>query len=99
MFAMPSAWRPAIARDEGGIGTGQSKAVVQIITDMDETGAECRVHGNSTAWGAGNEMVEEAWEVGEKFFENWWWCLDGRIVEVANRRRRERGLRALRLKG
>lgn len=55
-------------------------------------GEGLRVHGNMTAWGAGNELVEDAWEIGDDFYRKWWWCLDQRIVDVADRRRSERGV-------
>ncbi|KAF2193398.1 hypothetical protein K469DRAFT_618495 [Zopfia rhizophila CBS 207.26] len=98
MFALPSALRPPIARneDEEG-GEGQGKAIVQIVHDLDDFQDGCRVHGNQAGWGEGSELVEEAWEVGEKFYRNWWWCMDSRVLEMTNRRRRERGLGRLRL--
>jgi hypothetical protein len=80
--------------------TGQGKGIMQIIHDIDDSQEGVRVHGNiGGTWGEGSELVEEAWEVGEKFYRNWWWCLEGKILEVTNRRRRERGLGRLRLEG
>jgi hypothetical protein len=55
------------------------------------------VHGNSTAWAEGNELREDAWEIGEVFCGKWWWCLEREVVEASNRRRRERGLPRLRM--
>ncbi|KAH7135135.1 hypothetical protein B0J11DRAFT_153731 [Dendryphion nanum] len=95
MFAIPSGCRPLVARQDDG--EGQSKAVVQLMMDLDESGGECRVHGNVVGWGQSNELIEEAWEVGEGFFKNWWWCMDRRIVELSNQRRKERGLPALKV--
>lgn len=96
MLSLPSALRPAIAQENDGDGQGQ--AVVQMQHDLDDFKDGIRVHGNSVNWADGNELVEEAWEVGETFFRNWWWCLDGSVVEMSNRRRRERGWEALRIK-
>ena len=57
--------------------------------------AGVHVHGNTTTWGEGNELTEDSWEIGNLFYKKWWWCLDPKIVEVSNRRRRERGLSRL----
>lgn len=112
MLAMPSKLRPPIAREEdddgrwpsmSGFGTsssaGQTKAVTQLVQDLDDfqDGGGLLVHGNSVAWGQGNEYVEEAWEVGESFYRKWWFCIDEKIVAQSNKRRKERGLGRLRL--
>ncbi|KAF2657916.1 hypothetical protein K491DRAFT_690652 [Lophiostoma macrostomum CBS 122681] len=97
MFALPSCQRPAIAQDDEGLGP--YKGIWQIAQDLDDDRDGMRVHGNSTRWGDGNELVEESWEIGELFYRNWWWALDGRVVEISNRRRKERGLGVLRLVG
>jgi hypothetical protein len=79
---------------------GQSKAITQLVHDVDnfDDGGGLRVHGNSVAWDQGNEFVEEAWEVGEQFYRKWWFCIDQKIVDQSNRRRKERGLGRLRLR-
>ncbi|KAH7068724.1 hypothetical protein FB567DRAFT_599113 [Paraphoma chrysanthemicola] len=48
----------------------QSTAIVQLVQDLDDLqdGAGVRVHGNSTTWGEGNELTEDAWEVGDLFY-------------------------------
>lgn len=78
---------------------GQSKAIVQLVQDLDdfEDGGGLRVHGNSTTWGQGSEFVDEAWEVGESFYRKWWFCLDQKIIDQTNQRRKARGMRRLRL--
>ncbi|KAJ8114956.1 hypothetical protein OPT61_g3277 [Boeremia exigua] len=83
----------------GGLPPGQGKAVSRLIQDIDDfqDGGGLMVHGNSVAWGQGNEFVEEAWEVGESFYRNWWFCLDQKIIDQSNKRRNERGLGRLRL--
>jgi hypothetical protein len=112
MLAMPSKLRPPVAREEddegrwpsvSGFGTSssasQSKAITQLVQDVDDfqDGGGLIVHGNSVAWGQGNEYVEEVWEVGESFYRKWWFCIDEKIVAQSNRRREERGLGRLRL--
>lgn len=79
---------------------GQSKAITQLVQDIDDfdDSGGLRVHGNSVAWDQGNEFVEEAWEVGEQFYRKWWFCIDQKIIDQSNRRRKERGLGRLRLR-
>ena len=64
----------------------------RLVTDLDDFREGVRIHGNLAGWGAGSELVEEAWEIGEVFYKNWWWALDSRTIMMTNRRRRERGL-------
>lgn len=111
MLAMPSKLRPPVAREEddegwpsmSGFGisslASQSKAITQLVQDLDDfqDGGGLIVHGNSVAWGEGNEFVEEVWEVGESFYRKWWFCIDEKIIAQSNRRRKERGLGMLRL--
>lgn len=77
----------------------QSTAVMRLVQDLDDLqdGGGVRVHGNMTTWNEGNELAEEAWEIGDIFYKRWWWCLDQKIVETSNRWRRERGLPRLKL--
>jgi hypothetical protein len=70
---------------------------MQIIQDLDDFKDGVRVYGLGVGLGEGNELVEESWEVGESFFKNWWWCLDRSVIDISNRRRRERGLQGLRI--
>lgn len=65
---------------------------MRLVNDLDDSSDGVRIHGNMVGWNLGSELEEEAWEVGEVFYKNWWWCLDGKIIANANRRRRERGL-------
>ncbi|CAO2655766.1 Nn.00g045690.m01.CDS01 [Neocucurbitaria sp. VM-36] len=83
---------PRMFSGDGGIK--QSGAIVRLVQDLDDfrDGGGVRVHGNTSTWSEGNELVEEAWEVGDVFYRKWWWCLDQRVVEASNRRRGERGL-------
>jgi hypothetical protein len=112
MLSLPSALRPPVAQEEDSDevqspsytsstcrGARQSKAIIQLVQDIDDfqDGGGIRVHGNTTTWCEGNELVEDAWEVGDVFYRKWWWCLDQRVVETSNRRRRERGLGSLKM--
>jgi hypothetical protein len=93
VLSMPSSFRPAVAQDDD--------SMVRLVQDLDDPqdGVGLRVHGNSTSWDADNELVEDAWEIGELFYENWWWCCDRKVVEASNRRRKERGLGRLKVIG
>lgn len=94
IFALPSAVRPPVARDEDG-----KTGVMRMAYDLEDIPDGLRVHGNLSSWGDGNEMAEEAWEIGGQFFRNWWWCLDSRVLELTNRQRLKRGLGRLRIDG
>lgn len=91
----------SFSQTAGSAAPGQSKAVTQFVQDLDDfqDSGGIRVHGNAVAWGAGNEFVEEMWEVGESFYRKWWFCLDQKIIDQTNKRRKERGLGRLRLTG
>ena len=92
---------PDANHDTGPTGGGikQSKAVIQLMLDLEgvQDSEGLRVHGNTTSWSNGNELTEDAWEIGDTFYRKWWWCLDQRVVEMSNRRRRERGLPRLKM--
>lgn len=92
------AW-PFLNQMPGSTAPSQAKAITQLVQDLDDFQDDggIRVHGNSVAWGQGNEFVEEVWEVGESFYRKWWFCLDQKIIDQSNTRRKERGLRRLRL--
>jgi len=95
MLSLPAALRPPIA--QGDSGNSQSGAVVNLMLDLDDSKDGLRVHGCSVNWGDGNELVEESWEIGQCFYRNWWWCLDSKVIEMANQRRKARGEGVLRI--
>lgn len=80
-------------------GVKQSKAIMRLSLDLEgvQGGEGLRIHGNTSTWSEGNELTEDAWEIGDEFYRKWWWCLDQNIVEISNRRRRERGLPRLKM--
>lgn len=92
---------PIFDQSCGSTAAGQSKAIIQLVQDVDDLqdGGGLRVHGNSVVLGEGNEFVEEVWEVGESFYRKWWFCLDQKIIDQSNNRRKERGLGRLKLNG
>ena len=97
ILTLPSMFRPAIAQDDEPGGTGQAKAVQRLAHDLDDSQQGIRVHGNAVGWDNSNELVEDAWEMGECFYRNWWFCVDPNAVVTTNRRRWERGARPLKL--
>jgi hypothetical protein len=97
MFSLPSHFRPEVAREEEG-SHGQSTAIVKVLQDLDDSCDPVRNHGGSVNWGSGSELAEEAWELGQAFYAEWWWCVDRRVVERSNSLRVQRGLPRLRPK-
>jgi hypothetical protein len=77
----------------------QGGAIVRLVQDLDDyqNGSGLRIHGNSTSWNEGNELLEDAWEIGDIFYRKWWWCLDQKVIDVSNRKRLERGLGRLKM--
>lgn len=51
--------------------------------------------GGLRVWGQ-DPFDEGNWEVGQRFFELWWWALDAGIVERSNELRKGRGEDVLR---
>lgn len=92
-------FRPPIAQDDGPCGTGQANAIQRLTHGLDDLQEGTRVYGNAVGWGSNSELVEDSWEIGECSIRNWWFCIDPNAVGTTNRKRRERGLRALKLKG
>ena len=60
-FAAPEHLRPPVARD--------ALAIPQMMYDMDDASEGFRIHGP-------NGAKEEDWEVGQRYFINWWWALN-----------------------
>jgi hypothetical protein len=87
------------AANENGVKQGD--AIVSLVQDLDDyrDGSGLRIHGNSTTWSKGNELLEDSWEIGDHFFREWWWCLDQKVIDVSNRKRMVRGLGRLRMVG
>lgn len=69
---------------------GTTVSVLRLVYDLEAGG--CRV------WGP-DPTRESGWEVTQSFVDGWWWCLDRRILSVANEWRRGRGEGRLRFGG
>jgi len=82
IFSQPIEMRPPAARDP--------LAVIHLIMDIDDEAEGFRLYGE-------DGFDDKNWEVGEKFFQHWWWALDREIVENSNRLRAARGARRLKL--
>ena len=81
-FDLPLLQRPPAARD--------ANAIANIIYDMDDPTEGFRVSGQE-GFEPGN------WEVGQAFFQKWWWSLDRDVVNRSNALRLARGVQPLRL--
>ncbi|KAM0283085.1 hypothetical protein ACHAQH_002688 [Verticillium albo-atrum] len=84
LFNMPSDMRPPGARDP--------LALMNFAYDMEHQAEGIRI------WG-GDPYDETGWEVGQIFFERWWFIFDREVVAQSNRLREMRGAARLHLKG
>ena len=82
IFAQPEDVRPPSARDP--------MALMHMMADMDDTEEGFRIAGD-------DGLDWQNWEVGQAFFNNWWWTLDRTIIQVSNKLREQRGAARLRL--
>ncbi|KAJ9621843.1 hypothetical protein H2203_006723 [Taxawa tesnikishii (nom. ined.)] len=82
-FSLPESDRP-IHSD------GQRVNLMKFAHDIEDGGVRI--------WGP-NPLDEKAWEVQPEFVQKWWWALDGQVLQMADRRRRERGEQRLRIDG
>jgi Domain of unknown function (DUF3425) len=82
VFAQAETFRPPSARDP--------LAIMKMIADMDDTEEGFRITGDDGLDG-------ENWEIGQAFFNHWWWCLSREIVDKSNQMREKRGAARLKL--
>lgn len=80
MYNMPSDLWPRHPSD------GTESSLVRFVYDMED--------GGIIVTGA-DPAKESAWEIDQRFFENWWWALDQAIVANTNLKRLQRGQRML----
>ncbi|KAF2756548.1 hypothetical protein EJ05DRAFT_487435 [Pseudovirgaria hyperparasitica] len=80
-FSLPEFMRPPVARGE--------MPQVTLIQHIDDESDPVRI--------VGNEADDKGWEIGQTFYQNWWWAFDRATVENTNRLRAERGAPKLRL--
>ena len=76
--------RPPIARDP--------LAMMTLLNDMETSEEGLRVNGR-------NGYEADNWEVGQRFFANWWWALECEIVERSSALRVLRGKESLFVEG
>ncbi|KAG7105133.1 hypothetical protein HYQ45_006960 [Verticillium longisporum] len=84
IFNMPEAMRPPGARD--------ALAPIKFAYDLEDEAEGVRI------WG-GDPYDATGWEVGQTFFERWWFIFDRDVVAQSNRLREIRGAARLHLRG
>ncbi|CRK44288.1 hypothetical protein BN1723_000974 [Verticillium longisporum] len=84
IFNMPEALRPPGARD--------ALAPIQFAYDLEDEAEGVRI------WG-GDPYDATGWEIGQTFFERWWFIFDRDVVAQSNRLREIRGAARLHLRG
>ena len=82
VFSQPENFRPPSARDP--------LAIMKMIGDMDDTEEGFRISGD-------DGLDSQNWEIGQAFFNNWWWALSREIVDRSNTLRDNRGATRLKL--
>lgn len=84
VLSLPVGVRPQRAKND------MPNIVMTLIFDMKDAAGGLRV------WGQ-DPFNEDNWEVGQRFFELWWWAFDSEIVTKSNSLRKDRGEDELRL--
>ena len=87
MLMLPLAFRPPRMRRAGDSMAG---LMMQMVFDMKDAGGGLRI------WGS-DPFNADNWEVGQVFFEGWWWALDPEIIQKSNAKRLARGADILKL--
>ena len=62
--------------------------MLDLVYDIEDPAEGVRIWGD-------DPYRDDNWEVGEKLFKNWWWCLNSEIITRANELRKERGAKLL----
>lgn len=84
IFSLPEEARPPQAAGP--------MALVNLVYDLEDNSEGVRIYG-------GDPYEASSWEVGQVFFERWWFLFDRDIIETSNNWRRLRGAQPLLLKG
>ncbi|KKP07225.1 hypothetical protein THAR02_00655 [Trichoderma harzianum] len=84
IFSMPDEMRPPNAKGP--------LALVNFAYDFEDNSEGVRIYG-------GDPYDPNSWEVGQVFFERWWFIFDRDVIENSNRWRQLRGAPPLALKG
>jgi Domain of unknown function (DUF3425) len=65
-----------------------STALLEFVYDVEDSAEGVRIWGD-------DPYSDQAWEVGDKVFKNWWWAFDRDVIRRSNEMRRLRGARLL----
>lgn len=82
VFALPAELRPPSAKDP--------MAIMNMVYDIDDDHEGFKITGSEGLDG-------QNWEIGQRFFRNWWWALDQDCVRQSNDLRIRRGAARLSL--
>jgi hypothetical protein len=63
-------------------------ALLDFVYDLEDSSEGVRIWGDDPS-------SDQAWEVGEKVFKNWWWAFDRDVIKRSNELRSGRGARLL----
>lgn len=61
-------------------------AIANLAFDIDDEAEGFRVNGDG---------FSDQWEIGNAFFQKWWWAVDQKIIEESNGFRTQRGQKKL----
>jgi hypothetical protein len=70
ILSLPSMLRPSIAQDDEASDRTQAGVVQRLMHDLDDDQGGIRVSGNSGSWAGSNELIADAWDMGESFYRN-----------------------------
>lgn len=76
VFSLPEEMRPKAAASATGM--------IEFVYDFEDSSEGVRIWGD-------DPYTDQAWEVGEKVFKNWWWAFDRDVIRRSNELRRKRG--------
>ena len=82
VFSQPEEFRPPSARSP--------TALVEFVHDFEDSAEGARIWGD-------NPAEESSWEIGQAFFERWWWALSKDVIKCANGWRKLRGAKMLQM--
>ena len=80
--------RPGRMKDAGD---SMPNVMMHMVFDMKDAGGGLRVWGSDPFNG-------DNWEVGQLFFDGWWWCLNPEIIKKSHQMRTRRGADVLTLR-
>ena len=84
VFSAPPEVRPKCA--------SSPTALLEFVYDIEDTAEGVRIWGEDA-------FSDQAWEVGEKVFSNWWWAFDMDVIRRSNELKQRRGAKLLGMQG